>query len=75
MGAITTVSGTLMLMDLATVEFPELATQGGAISASNASTFLAPNLLIMLQLLLLQLQLLLLRVFRVLQLTNGISYN
>ena len=45
MGAITTVSGTLSVNGPASIEFPDLATQGGAISASNASTFIAGKLI------------------------------
>jgi prefoldin subunit 5 len=44
MGAITTVSGTLTIDGPSAVDFPELATQGGFISAANAGTFLAPKL-------------------------------
>jgi prefoldin subunit 5 len=44
MGAITTVSGTLTIDGPGAVDFPELATQGGFISAANAGTFLAPKL-------------------------------
>ena len=45
MGAVTTVSGTLTVNGPSTVEFPDLATQGGAISASNASVFTAGKLI------------------------------
>ena len=45
MSAITTVSGTLKVNGPAEVDFPELATQGGAISASNAGVFKAPKLI------------------------------
>ena len=44
MGAITTVSGTLTINGPGSVEFPDLATQGGAISAANASVFTAGKL-------------------------------
>ena len=45
MPAVTTVSGTLDVNGPASVEFPDLATQGGKISARNASVFLAPKLI------------------------------
>jgi prefoldin subunit 5 len=45
MSAITTVSGTLTANGPSSIDFPELATQGGAISVSNAATFLAPKLI------------------------------
>ncbi len=44
MGAIATVSGTLTINGPGSVEFPDLATQGGAISAANASVFTAGKL-------------------------------
>ena len=39
-----TVSGTLTINGPGSVEFPDLATQGGAISAANASVFTAGKL-------------------------------
>ena len=45
MGAITTVSGTLTVNGPASIEFPDLATQGGFIAAGNAATFSAPKLI------------------------------
>ena len=44
MGAVTTVSGTLTINGVSAVDMPDLATQGGAISASSAATFTAPKL-------------------------------
>jgi len=44
MGAVTTVSGTLSIDNVTSVDMPVLATQGGAISAAAATTFSAPSL-------------------------------